>query len=212
VTQTSVYRYYDAIDTLIYVGITNAGTARNQQHNKDKEWWPFVARQDVEHYENRDTAHQREVALIQAARPPFNVQHNPQHEEIRGAYFRLLELIRLGGESTKTVKGMALDSEKSMPLRAVVAGNETWFLTIPEYGGIIHALSIAKGAKAISSAGNVIGTIVSLGKIKNVARIVVKSSVCRGRGASGAMAGLTFVSLKKPENLGIKNIVIQTEV
>lgn len=83
---TSVYRYYDSDDLLIYVGITSRGIARNREHNTSKEWWPHVARQEVEHFDTRELAADRERSLIQAFRPPFNKQHNPQSTELQAAY------------------------------------------------------------------------------------------------------------------------------
>lgn len=76
-TPTSVYRYYDDKGTLIYVGITGRGVSRNTEHNKDKNWWRWVSRQKVEHFETREEAHAREVEIIQQCRPPFNTHHNP---------------------------------------------------------------------------------------------------------------------------------------
>jgi len=83
---TSVYRYYDRSDILIYVGITRQGMGRNVQHNGKAEWWPFVARQEVEHYPDRLAAMAREKALIRHHRPPFNKQHNLDHMATRAAY------------------------------------------------------------------------------------------------------------------------------
>jgi hypothetical protein len=86
---TSLYRYYDAKDFLIYVGITSQGIARNQQHNSDKDWWPFVHHQTVEHFPTRAIALKQEKAAILLNQPPFNRQHNPHHEDIRDAYLEL---------------------------------------------------------------------------------------------------------------------------
>jgi GIY-YIG catalytic domain-containing protein len=85
-TPTSVYLYYDEHGALIYVGITKTGIVRNRQHNADKEWWPWVSDQKIEHYPSRAEAEQRERQLIFKYRPPFNRQHNFQHEELRAAY------------------------------------------------------------------------------------------------------------------------------
>lgn len=87
-TPTSVYRYYDSDGALVYVGITSKGPQRQSQHTVTAEWWPHVARQDVEHYPSRDEAAARERELIQRFRPPFNVQHNPEHEAVRDAYLK----------------------------------------------------------------------------------------------------------------------------
>lgn len=86
VAPTSVYLYYDRNDILIYVGITSRGIKRNFEHNTTKDWWPFVARQEVEHFDTRQEAAAREKSLISAHCPPFNIQHNPAHAQIRTAY------------------------------------------------------------------------------------------------------------------------------
>lgn len=83
--QTSVYLYFDAYETLIYVGITGRGAKRQREHNADKAWWPFVHHQHVEHYATRQEALEREAALIQRHSPPFNTVHNKM-PELRSAY------------------------------------------------------------------------------------------------------------------------------
>lgn len=85
-TPTSVYLYYDEVGILIYVGVTRTGILRNRQHNDDKEWWPFVSAQKIEHCQSAEIALDREKALIQKYRPPFNKQHNPDHAPMRAAY------------------------------------------------------------------------------------------------------------------------------
>lgn len=83
---TSVYRYFDSSGVLIYVGITGTATARNRQHNDDKEWWPWVAKQEIEHFPSRSEALGREKTLISQFRPPFNKVHNQHSAAIRTAY------------------------------------------------------------------------------------------------------------------------------
>lgn len=88
---TSVYKYFDKGGILLYVGITGAGILRQRQHNQSKEWWKFVSRQLVEHFDSRSLAHEREVALIKRFNPPFNKQHNKQHAAARRYYLDLVE-------------------------------------------------------------------------------------------------------------------------
>lgn len=103
-TPTSVYCYYDDIGLLIYVGITSTGIVRNRQHNDDKEWWPFVVEQKVEHFPTRAEALGREKHLIQKHRPPFNQQHNRDYIQLRAAYL----LARQSGVLTAvSLKGIA---------------------------------------------------------------------------------------------------------
>lgn len=86
VAPTSVYLYYDSSDILIYVGITSRGIKRNVEHNTTKDWWRFVARQEVEHFDTRGEALAREKQLIVKHSPPFNTQHNPAVAKVRSAY------------------------------------------------------------------------------------------------------------------------------
>lgn len=83
---TSVYLYYDKNDVLLYVGITSRATKRQQEHNTDKEWWQYVAKQAIEHFASRPEALARESELIRQFRPPFNKQQNPDHEAMREMY------------------------------------------------------------------------------------------------------------------------------
>ena len=83
---TSVYRYYDSAGVLLYVGITNRGSARNEEHDRSKDWWPYVTRQEVSHYRSRAAAANVERETIRQYRPPFNVQHNVDHVAVREAY------------------------------------------------------------------------------------------------------------------------------
>ena len=87
--KTSLYLYYDRNDLLLYVGITRRGIARNIEHDTSKEWWEFVARQEIQHHPTRRSALAAERQMIQKHRPPFNVQHNPDHAATREAYLEL---------------------------------------------------------------------------------------------------------------------------
>jgi hypothetical protein len=85
-SETSVYRYYDQLGILIYVGITGRGVKRNREHNLSKSWWRYVAHQEVDHFATRRDALDRERDLIETYRPPFNAQHNDEGLAMAAAY------------------------------------------------------------------------------------------------------------------------------
>lgn len=122
-TPTSVYLYFDETDVLIYVGVTSRGVRRQREHNSDKEWWRWVARQEVKHFDNRPDALVEEKRLIVKHLPPFNVAHNPTHERSRSAYLGL-QAVRAAPMPTvvrrKTRRGLIL-TPLSEPLPGHVA-------------------------------------------------------------------------------------------
>lgn len=73
---TSLYRFYDASNVLLYIGITNSVPRRLDQHEDEKPWFLTVARVEVEHHPDRQAALDAEKNAIKAERPKYNVQHN----------------------------------------------------------------------------------------------------------------------------------------
>lgn len=73
---TTLYRFYDADDRLLYIGISERGPERWKAHRKDKPWWGELARTTTEHYETRAEALEAERAAIIAEKPLHNVVHN----------------------------------------------------------------------------------------------------------------------------------------
>jgi predicted GIY-YIG superfamily endonuclease len=114
----SVYRYYDENNVLLYVGYTTQGPKRNHQHASDKTWWPFVARQEVDHYETVDEAKKQEVQLIRHYRPPFNKQHNPDSDSMAESYLRMA-VMPFGG-SRLTLMEILRGNAKQLPTNVVL--------------------------------------------------------------------------------------------
>jgi hypothetical protein len=74
---TDLYRFYDADDRLLYVGISLHAAQRASEHRRDKPWWPDVARMNVEHLDgDRKTAEAAERRAIVNERPLHNVTWN----------------------------------------------------------------------------------------------------------------------------------------
>ena len=117
-TPTSVYLYFDALDVLIYVGVTSRGTQRQREHNGDKEWWQFVSRQEVRHFDTRAEALAEERRLIVKHLPPFNRSHNPSHVQARAAYFDLqaARAVSLSATERKSVRRGLILTAMSSPL------------------------------------------------------------------------------------------------
>lgn len=71
---TTVYRFYDADDKLLYVGITKNLPRRLAAHTKTKEWWLNVASIKLEHFKNRESARLREKTYTMFLNPEHNKQ------------------------------------------------------------------------------------------------------------------------------------------
>lgn len=77
VQETSLYTYFDACGTLLYVGITSRGDQRQKDHALTQAWWPLVRSSRVMHYPTRTEARAVELEAIQRWKPPFNRGDNP---------------------------------------------------------------------------------------------------------------------------------------
>lgn len=72
---TSLYRFFDADDRLLYVGITSVGPNRWTEHEANRPWWADVRRTSVEHFPDRATAIAAEQDAIRSEKPLHNVKH-----------------------------------------------------------------------------------------------------------------------------------------
>lgn len=79
-TVTALYRWYDADDTLLYIGITNDPHVRQSAHAKKSSWADFAVRGTIERFPSRPEAEAAEKAAIEAERPLFNHVHNDTPE------------------------------------------------------------------------------------------------------------------------------------
>lgn len=85
-TPTILYRFFDADDQLLYVGVAGTATQRWEQHAKEKGWWRDVAKTTVDHHPSRPSAMAAERNALRAEKPKYNVVHNdsrphlPKHD------------------------------------------------------------------------------------------------------------------------------------
>lgn len=76
---TTLYRFFDADEVLLYIGIAGNPGRRFGQHSTGpdaKPWWHRVDHSTMEHFESRAEALEAEKAAIIDEHPLFNVVHN----------------------------------------------------------------------------------------------------------------------------------------
>ena len=69
----TLYRFYDAEGSLLYVGITKFFEPRLKQHYKNAEWFFETAHVRLEHYQTRQEVELAETRAIQTERPSYNL-------------------------------------------------------------------------------------------------------------------------------------------
>ncbi|SDL28519.1 GIY-YIG nuclease family protein [Streptomyces indicus] len=76
--RTAVYRFFDADDVLLYVGIATNVTKRWRQHENAKNWWHLIARSSVTWFESRSGAEAEEARSVDEERPLYNARKHPE--------------------------------------------------------------------------------------------------------------------------------------
>jgi len=69
----TLYRFYDAEGSLLYVGITKFFEPRLKQHYKNAEWFFETVHVRLEHYQTRQEVELAETCAIQTERPKYNL-------------------------------------------------------------------------------------------------------------------------------------------
>lgn len=72
-----VYRFFDEVGDLLYVGVTVRPGGRWGTHRRDAAWWPIVRHVSVEWHPYVRAALSAEDAAIKAERPGFNLRSVP---------------------------------------------------------------------------------------------------------------------------------------
>ena len=71
-----LYRFYNSLGQLLYVGITNNPTVRFRDHKNSREWWPVVVMITMERFGSRDQLIYAERRAIATEDPLHNIAHN----------------------------------------------------------------------------------------------------------------------------------------
>lgn len=88
---TFLYRFYDAKDELLYVGITDNLIERTFSHARASTWMEFAVRSTIERHAKRRDAEEAEVAAIRGERPLFNLAYNDDTDGDRRVVDYLIE-------------------------------------------------------------------------------------------------------------------------
>ncbi|MER6557240.1 GIY-YIG nuclease family protein [Streptomyces sp. NPDC001027] len=85
--RTALYRFYDADDQLLYVGITSNPKQRWKAHASGAAWWAQAVRKSVKWFDSRPEAAVAEAHAITAEVPAHNVVHNHErHARTQAEY------------------------------------------------------------------------------------------------------------------------------
>jgi predicted GIY-YIG superfamily endonuclease len=71
-----LYRFYDATDRLLYIGLTENPHARFKNHRFTKQWWEDVVSIQLEKFQSRDAVVAAERKAIERELPVHNVHNN----------------------------------------------------------------------------------------------------------------------------------------
>lgn len=213
-TPASVYKYYDAQGTLLYIGYTKRGASRNIEHAKAKEWWPFVARQDVSHFDTCEAALEFERKTIGKYRPPFNKHHNPSHRELRALY--LASIVDNG--TGETFQDQYASMRHRLPLQRVF--DRCWstrkkivtLMSAPEHAPFANGIArIKRDAGVYLDGGTRVGVIKDVAHLGNrlVVRCLINYAVDEDT-LAGYMASVKVSTLKKPIEASITSVQART--
>lgn len=91
-TTHTLYRFYDAKNVLLYVGLTSDLGTRWKSHANGKSWWSDVAHMTVQRFSSRDELRQAEIEAIQSEKPLYNIQHAGPQKRARAVMAPKAEL------------------------------------------------------------------------------------------------------------------------
>lgn len=86
-----LYRFYDANDNLLYVGVSNHFYARASEHTKNSGWMGKAVRATFEHYPDRVSVLAAERSAIFNEMPLFNKKHNLDNSGISRHFMEIAD-------------------------------------------------------------------------------------------------------------------------
>ena len=79
--ETALYRFFDAGNKLLYIGISVRFVSRLEQHESTKEWSDDITFIRIERHPTRELAVCAERKAIIAEKPIHNIHHQPNEKE-----------------------------------------------------------------------------------------------------------------------------------
>lgn len=86
-----LYRFYDNVGTLLYVGITKDWHARIRSHEKSADFYSAVAKITFERFPDRESLEAAEVLAIEEEDPLYNRADNPNYATWQTHFRQLLD-------------------------------------------------------------------------------------------------------------------------
>lgn len=80
-TPFTLYRFYNAGDELLYVGLSVNPGNRFERHRQDKTWWSEVTRIEMEQLPNHESLKAAEREAIKEEKPLYNVLMNARPDD-----------------------------------------------------------------------------------------------------------------------------------
>jgi hypothetical protein len=90
--RTALYRVYDDVGVLLYIGVSGNFGVRWQKHAATKPWWGNVRSQTIYWYDSRDEALDAEALAIFREQPKYNIMHRSQARRLQAVQRRLRAL------------------------------------------------------------------------------------------------------------------------
>jgi len=115
----ALYRFFDAEDVLLYIGLTTNPPARLKKHRDEKPWWQEIRQMHVEYHPTISALQAAEREAITNEKPKYNVQHNrgnrpqnpvanhcePMHDGLVGRFFHSWRPIKEDESEHATIRG-----------------------------------------------------------------------------------------------------------
>lgn len=143
---TALYRFYDAAECLLYVGITQDLDGRWSVHSRIQPWWLDVARRDFEWIASREEADRAEARAIVHEKPVYNRTHSQQtngvwEQRMQLEMGRAVEAVRKGLRSGEYPRWSVLPSYGALSKQFAIpiVGLTRGLSHLAAYGDLVYS-------------------------------------------------------------------------